>query len=508
MLLRLLKQGCFALACFLFLAPQAPIAQEKFVVALTAMPKTLDPRFAVDSIGWGMNLQLIYGALVQLDYDLKVVPDLAERWERTSDTEYVFYLKKNVRFSNGDLLQAADVKYTFDTVMSPETKSPFIGIKEAIKSIKVLDASTLRFEAPANMPEVTYLLNLFIPIFQKPSEGKTDPNLVGAGPFQIKEKKVSDIILTRNPHYSGNTPNLEQIIFKVIKDDNTRFLKFRKKEIDFAINALPNDKIPQFQRKPLSGTYLVEEGAALQYQYLGFNVEHPILKHKAVRQAFAYAINRDELVKHLMKGHAEKANSLLTPQSVFYTSNLPQYEYNPQKAAELLEQAGFPLKDGKRFTLEYKTSTNKMRTRLGRIIKEQLKQVGVELKIRALEWGTFFSDVKAGNFDMYSLAWSGISDPDFFYSAFHSSQFPPGRNRVRYVNADLDRLVEAGRVEKDLEKRKAIYQEVQEMLAEELPYIGLWYANNLAILKKDVQGYRLHPTGGFHSFRELYRASP
>ncbi len=503
---RMLKQSYFLIVILLFspVFPTHAETQEKLVVAWSAMPKTLDPRFAVDSNGWGMNLQLIHGALVQLDYNLNIVPDLAEQWERPDPTHYIFNLRKNVRFSNGDLVTAADVKYTFDSVMNPKTKSPFIGIKDAIKSIQVLDPRTIAFEAPKNMPEVTYLLSLFIPIFQKPATAEGEPNLIGAGPFQLAEKKVSEIILTPNPHYFREKPAFQQIVFKVIKDDNTRFLKFKKKDIDFAINALPPDKLKQFMRKPLANTYQVLEGPALRYQYLGFNTEHPILKQKSVRQAFAHAINRDELVQYLMNNHAVKADSILTPQNEFHADDLPQYEYNPDKAVALLEQAGFPLKDGKRFTIEYKTSTNKMRQRLGRIIKDQLKQIGVEITVRSLEWGTFFGDVKAGNFEIYSLSWSGVSDPDFFYSAFHSSQFPPGRNRVRYVNPKLDELTEAGRIEHNPEKRKEIYAEIQLMLAEELPYLSLWYANNLAIIKKGVKGYRLHPTGGFHSFRALH----
>ena len=504
MLYRFNKQGFVLLTIFLFCISFKQVeAREQLVVALTAMPKTLDPRFAVDSNGWGMNLQLVYGALVQLDYNLKVVPDLAERWERPDATSYVFHLRKDARFSNGDPLTASDVKYTFDSVMDEQTKSPFIGIKSSIKGVEVIDSHTIRFEAPENMPEVTYLLNLFIPVFQKPADNE-ELILVGAGPFQLKEQNVSDIVLTPNPHFSGKKPALQQIVFKVIKDDNTRFLKFRKGDVDFALNALPADKIKQFEEGDLAEMFQVLEGPSLRYQYLGFNTEHPILKHRAVRQAFAHAINRDELVEFLMHNHAAKADSLLTPQNEFHTTNLSRYEYDPEKAAALLDEAGFLLKDGKRFTIEYKTSTNKMRQRLGRIIKDQLKQVGIEIEVRSFEWGTFFGDVKAGNFEVYSLAWSGVSDPDFFYSAFHSTQFPPGRNRVRYVNAELDRLVEAGRVENDFEKRKAIYVEVQQLLSQELPYLGLWYANNLAILKKDVQGYRLHPTGGFHSFLEIH----
>ncbi|MBF0280161.1 MAG: ABC transporter substrate-binding protein [SAR324 cluster bacterium] len=504
--IRMLKQGCFLLVILLFglVPPTHAETQEKLVVAWSAMPKTLDPRFAVDSNGWGMNLQLIHGALVQLDYNLNIVPDLAGKWERPDSTHYIFHLRKNVRFSNGDLVTASDVKYSFDSVMDPQNKSPFLGIKDSIKSVQVIDPRTLAFEAPENMPEVTYLLSLFIPIFQKPSEEGGEPALIGAGPFQLKEKNVSEIILIPNPYYFDKKPALQQIVFKVIKDDNTRFLKFKKKDVDFAINALPPDKLNQFERKPLADTYTVLEGPALRYQYLGFNTEHPILKNKAVRQAFAHAINRDELVQYLMNNHAVKADSVLTPQNEFHAENLPQYEFSPEKASKLLDQAGFPLKEGKRFSIEYKTSTNKMRQRLGRIIKDQLKKIGVEVTIRSLEWGTFFGDVKAGNFDIYSLAWSGVSDPDFFYSAFHSSQFPPGRNRVRYVNTELDKILEAGRIEKDLEKRKAHYNKIQMILSDELPYLSLWYANNLAIVKKNIQGYRLHPTGGFHSFREIH----
>ena len=277
-----------------------------------------------------------------------------------------------------------------------------------------------------------------------------------------------------------------------------------KGDVDFALNALPTDKIQQFEQGELAEMFQVLEGPALRYEYLAFNTEHPILKQRTVRQAFAHAINRDELVEFLMHNHAAKADSLLTPQNEFHASNLPQYDYDPEKAAALLDEAGFPLKDGKRFTIEYKTPPAKPASVWGSSSKSSLKRVGIEVEVSSFEWGTFLGDVKAGNFELSPLRWIGVSDPDFFYYAFHSTQFPPGLNRVRYVNAELDRLVEAGRVENDLEKRKGIYNEVQQLLGKELPYLGLWYTNNLAILKKDIKGYRLHPTGGFHSFREIH----
>lgn len=501
---RLIKQGClFVFGLLILSVTSVPsYAKDELVMAWQAMPKTIDPRFAVGANSWGMNLQLIYGSLVELDYNLKASPALAESWETPTSTSYVFHLRKNAKFSNGDALTAEDVKFTFDTLMDPETKSPFIGIKNTISSVEVIDANTIRFGSPEGMPEYTYFQSLFVPIFQKNTSA--DAPLLGAGPFQLTSQNASEIVLEANPHFYGTKPGMARVVFKVIKDDNTRFLKFQKGSVDYAFNAVPANKLKQFTKGSLKKNYDVLEGPGLNYQYLGFNTEHPILKHKAVRQAFAHAINRDELVQYLMDNRAVKADSVLTPENDFYAANLPQYEFNPEKAKELLDQAGFPMKDGKRFSLVYKTSENKLRVRLGRIIKEQLKQVGIDIEVRAFEWGTFFGDVKKGNFDIYSLAWRGISDPDFFYEAFHSSKFPPGRNRVRYVNPEMDQLVERARTESNVAERKKLYREVQELLTEEMPYLSLWYANNVAVISKAVKGYRLHPNSPFQSVKDLH----
>ncbi|MBF0286385.1 MAG: ABC transporter substrate-binding protein [SAR324 cluster bacterium] len=498
------KQGCLYIAFFLLLGiPESGGYAKELVVALNAMPKTIDPRLANDVNGYRITQQLLYGTLIEQDYDLKIIPSLAERWETPTPTNYIFYLRKNARFFDGSPVMAADVKYTFDSVMDPKTASPFQFVKEKIKAVEVIGPHTIRFESVA--PQASFLLDLFIPIFKTSTDEQGKIRLVGAGPFQLKRKTASQIILAPNPYYYGGKPALKQIVFKVIKDDNTRFLKFKKGSVDFGINAIPMDKLKQFTTKPLNQKYKLLESAALSYQYLGFNMKHPVLKHKLVRQAIAHAMNREELIQYYKHGHAVKANSLMTPQNEFYSKNLPQYNYDLKKANQLLDQAGYPLRGNKRFTLEYKTTSNKEAVRQARIIKEQLKKVGIEIHVRSLEWGTFFGDVTSGNFALYSLRWVGVSEPDFYYNAFHSTQFPPsGHNRVRYTNPKLDQLVEAGRVEMNSEKRKTIYDQVQQILAEDLPYLSLWYNNNVVIIKEDLKEYRLHPTGGYHSFKLIH----
>ncbi|MGK5093787.1 ABC transporter substrate-binding protein [Deltaproteobacteria bacterium TL4] len=471
----------------------------QLVVGIESKPQTLDPRFAVDVEGMRITQQLIYETLVQQDYQLKIVPALAERWEIPTPTTYVFYLKPGVTFHNGKPLTAQDVKNSFEQVMLKETGSPFQFIQEKIKGISVVDEHTVRFELHA--PQASFLLDSFIPVFQ--GQG---PDFSGTGPFILSENTPSQIVLKRNPHYHEGAPFLEEVVFKVIQDDTTRFLKIQKGTLDLVINAVPLMKLEQFKKGKLSETYRVVEEPGLSYQYLGFNMEHPILKNQKVREAIAHAINLQELIVHFKKNHASIADSLLTPQNEYYAKDLPAYDYNPQKAAELLEQAGYPVKGGKRFSLEYKTTTKQDVITQARIIQNQLQQVGIEISIRSFEWGTFFADIKSGNFDLFSLRWVGVSEPDFYYAAFHSSQIPPaGRNRVRFSNTEIDHLVEQGSVEMNLEKRQSLYFKVQHLLAVELPYLSLWYNNNIAIVRNDLSGFRLHPTGGYHSFKSVQR---
>jgi peptide/nickel transport system substrate-binding protein len=186
------------------------------------------------------------------------------------------------------------------------------------------------------------------------------------------------------------------------------------------------------------------------------------------------------------------------------------YPYDPEKAQALLDEAGYPDPDGNgpepRLKIVYKTSTNALRIRVGEVLQDQLKKVGIEVsEIQAFEWAKFYQDVKDGNFQMYTLQWVGITEPDIFHSIFHSSMTPPnGRNRGRYSNPKIDELTDKGRLVLDVEERKKIYSEIQKILAEELPYVFMWYPHNIVVMDEKLQGFTLYPDGDFASFQDMW----
>jgi peptide/nickel transport system substrate-binding protein len=190
-----------------------------------------------------------------------------------------------------------------------------------------------------------------------------------------------------------------------------------------------------------------------------------------------------------------------------------EWPYDPEKAKQLLDEAGFRDPDGDgpraRFKLSFKSTNLDLRRRMAEAVKEQLRRVGIDLEIRTYEWGTFFSDIKKSNFHLYSLAWVGIQDPDIYYQIFHSSSVPPnGDNRGHYSNAQVDRLLEKGRTAMDATERKRIYSEVQQILADDLPYIPLWWWKNVVVKTSSLQGFVPYPDGDFTALKKVSFRSP
>ncbi|MBN2355297.1 hypothetical protein JXO59_04250, partial [candidate division KSB1 bacterium] len=244
--------------------------------------------------------------------------------------------------------------------------------------------------------------------------------------------------------------------------------------------------------------------------YLGLNLRDPYLKHRPVRQAIAHAIDRQAMIDHLLKGHATLATGLLSPSNWAYEPDVRQYAYDLERANALLDEAGFPDPDGDgpqpRFAITYKTSTNPQSIRIGEIVQEQLKKVGIDVKeIQVLEFATFLDDVRQGNFQMFRLSWVGISDPNMFHTAYHAGMMPPtGGNYCFYANPRVDELTEQGQVTLDPGQRKLIYSEVQKILAEDVPYIYLWYPHNVVVMKANVQGFTPYPEGNFASLKDVW----
>jgi peptide/nickel transport system substrate-binding protein len=245
---------------------------------------------------------------------------------------------------------------------------------------------------------------------------------------------------------------------------------------------------------------LAEQQSGTTMAYLAFNFEDPILAKRDVRQALAYATDRATIIRYLLRGQARPASSLLPPNHWAYEPDVQQFDYDPARAEQLLEAAGFPRgADGVRMHLTLKTSTDESTRLMSEAIADQWKRVGVALQLRPMEFATFYSDITHGSFQLYSLRWVGANnDPDVFEYVFSSKKMPPdGANRGHYRSPQLDVLLDQVRVQMDQGKRKALLSEVQKIVAEDEPYINLWFVDNVCVHRDRLAGIALEPSGDY-----------
>ncbi|MGE5284559.1 MAG: ABC transporter substrate-binding protein, partial [Actinomycetota bacterium] len=282
-------------------------------------------------------------------------------------------------------------------------------------------------------------------------------------------------------------------------------LELKMGSVNFTLNGVDPDLLPAASPP---GRLVVEESPGGNVTYLGYNLRDRALSDARVRRAIALAIDRESIVRTIWKGHADLVSSILPPGSWALDPALPAVRFDPVRAGRLLDDAGFPDPDGEgplpRLRLTYKTSQNEVRRRVATAIQEQLRHVGISVEIQSLEWGTFFSDIKMGNFQLYSLTWVGIADPDILHHAFHSRSAPPdGANRAGYSDVEVDRLTEAARREPSRDKRREMYWRVQWILARDLPVFPLWAGRNLLVRDRRLTGFTLTPDESYASVRAM-----
>jgi peptide/nickel transport system substrate-binding protein len=349
---------------------------------------------------------------------------------------------------------------------------------------------TLKEPSPAFLVDLVVMR--IVPRSTIPQTAAMWKHPIGTGPFQWKSDDDRDVILSRYDNYWGNKPQYSTLRFRTYTDPQSRLLALKKGDIDIAINSLPANLMDSAASDPSIG---IEGDDGITYQFISINHRNPILKKKQVRQALMYGIDREAIIRLKLKDQAKLANNLLPGKSFFAFRENP-YPYNPAKSAALLKQLGYspekPLK------LELKTSTDAQIVSVGLIIKEQLKKVGFDIELKSLEWGTFYDDIKKGNFDLHVSRWTGILDPNCYYDFLHSSQVPPGKNRGAYSNKEFDAWTEKGRTSFDLNDRKKIYTKVQEIFADDVPYVSLWHYKSVGVFRKDrISQLSVPPNGSF-----------
>jgi peptide/nickel transport system substrate-binding protein len=468
-------------------------------------PTNLDPRYATDTHSQRID-SLLFNGLLERDPQMKLHGDLAESWDTPDPLTYVFHLRQNVHFHDGGPLTSADVKSTFAFIMNPANKSPKRGAFRMVTAIEAPDPATVIFHLKE--PYASFTINLLratTGIVPANAGSDFSRHPVGSGAFRfVSQSQDDEVIVERNPDYfrlprndSGGTALVSRVRFRIVPDAIVRALELRKGSADIEVTSLTPDIIPVLAKQP---TLAVTEAPGTNITYLGLNLEDPILKHREVRQALAYATDRESLIRYLVHGQAQIASGILPPNHWAYEANVTQYTLNATRAEQLLDAAGFPRsKDGVRLHLTLKTSTDEQFRVLAAALQEQWRRVGVDLELRPLEFATVLSDAIKGNFQVNLLRWVGANnDPDIFEFVFSSKRFPPdGANRGHYRNPRIDALTDQIRTEMDQEKRKLLCSEVQKILADDLPYLPLWFTDAISVHRKSLGEIPLSPTGDF-----------
>ncbi len=496
-----------------------PAYGDTFIAGSIGDASTLLPVLASDSASSDIN-GLVYNGLVRYDKNFSVVGELAESWNISDDNLTItFHLRAGVKWHDGAPFSSADVKFNYELYIDPDTPTAYA---EAFKQVTGLETpDPLTVVVHYAKPYAPALMSWGMPVHPRhllEGEDITRSPLarkpVGTGPYKLVEWISGEkIVLEANPEYFDRQPFLKRVVYRIIPDPTTQFLELRTGNLDFmGLSPLQYDRqtdTPAFRRLYSKYRYL-----NFGYTYLGYNLRRTMFKDRRVRQALSFAINKQEIIDGVLLGYGAIATGPYKPDTWAYNTQVARYDYNPQKARELLAEAGWADhdgdgivdKDGKPLAFTIVTNQgNDLRSKTGEIIQRRFRDVGVDVKLRIVEWATFLKEfINPGKFDATILGWSGGPEPDQ-YNIWHSSKTAPGQlNFIGFVNPEVDDLLEQGRRIFDQGQRKGYYDRFQEILAEEQPYTFLYIPEALPAVARRFRGIDPAPAGIRYNFDKWY----
>jgi peptide/nickel transport system substrate-binding protein len=466
------------------------------VIAVMSSPTNLDSRVGADNVSSRM-FDLVYSGLIKVTPNFDYAPDLATKWETPDDRTIVFHLNPNAKFHNGQPVKASDVKWTYESLMNPTFVTSKRSGYATVDHIETPDQQTVIFKLKeANAGIFDNLTVGILPTGADTNVYKTKP--IGCGPYKLVEHRPDERLeFEAFDQWHGGAPKIKHVTVRIIPDATTRILEMRRGTVNFEVNQIPFENVAEFEKNP---DFTVVKSSGSVYQYLAFNMHDPALAKPLVRQAIACAIDRDRIIRDIQRGFAQPTETMLAEGHWARASNLPTHPYDPAKAKQLLAQAGYP--NG--LSLVFKTSTDAEANSRAQVMQAMMKQAGFNVTIQSNEMSTFFADIGKGNFQMYSLSRNGIGDPDFYYVIFYSKNEPPnGQNRGYYANPRIDQLLTDGHSTFDRAKRKPMYEEVQKIVATDLPYLSLYMQSNVAVMRKGISGYVQYPAGFYLSVPQM-----
>lgn len=486
------------------------------VVAVEAPPVSFDPRGATPSETAHIQ-QLLFHTLVWRNERFETVPELAERWESDeAERTYTFHLRRGIKFHNGRELTARDVAYTFESLMAPGFDSPKRAAFSKLRRVEALDADTVVFHCRERYPGLPVDL-MAVGIIPEGSGATIAEHPIGTGPFRFENYIESqEITLQAFPEAFRGGPAVRRLKIKIIRDPTTLSLELLSGAVHFAVNTRLSPDFVEEQRRLETLKVAISDGANVEYLVL--NTTDPLLADRRVRQAIAYGLDRRAIIENLLQRQAREADTVLPPRHWAYNPNVRRYDYNPDKARQLLEAAGYTDPDGEgpapRLRLTLKTSSAEYARQIATIMQEQLRLIGIALELQSFEFQTYINDLNRGKFQMGFLRLVGGYFPDIFKAAFGSRSIPYDPtirdeartgflNRARYRHLETDQLIAQAEVTKDRQEQIKLYGRIQEILAEDVPWIYLWYPANVAVMSPRVGNVHIPPSGDFFFIKDL-----
>ncbi|MEX2270400.1 MAG: ABC transporter substrate-binding protein [Vicinamibacterales bacterium] len=476
------------------------------VVATLNAPSNFDPRTGSLEADQKIH-QMLYNSVVKIDDQLQVVPELAETLTNPEPTKYVATIRKGVRFHDGRALTARDVAFTFNSFLDPNFTSPKKGAYRLLASVRAVDDYTVEFTLKE--PFGSFPINLVMGIVPDGSPASIARQPIGTGPYKFTSYLPDDrTILAPNMDYWEGPPANDGVVLKVVPDETMRGLELRKGSADIVVNDLAPDIIHTMVQE---GKVAVKTSPGVDYAYIGFNLRDPLLQDVRVRQAIGFAVDRQAIVEYLRRGMASIASGVIPPLSWAYADDTFKFTFDPARARQLLDEAGYRDPDGDgpqpRMRLTLKTSTSEIYRVQAAVIQRDLANVGIDLELRSMELATLFGDIIGGNVQLYTLQWVGVTDPDMLRRVFHSREVSPaGVNRGHYKNSQVDALIDRATRSTNDAERKQLFTEVQRIVARDAPYVGLWYKTNVAVYQPSLEGVTLSPIADYTFLRHVHRA--
>jgi peptide/nickel transport system substrate-binding protein len=499
--------------------PGVPAYGDAIVLGSIGEPSTLLPLLASDSASRDVAGQ-IYNGLVRYDKNLKLEGDLARSWDVSGDgLTIIFHLRKGVKWHDGHPFTSHDVLYTYHITIDPKTPTAYAENFKQVKSAEAPDPYTFRVTyakpfAPALESWGESVLPAHLLEGKDITISELGRNPVGTGPYRFKEWIAGQkLVLESNHDYFEGRPYIDRYVYRIIPDNSTMYMELKAGGLDM-MGLTP----VQYQRQTVNREFLSRFNKyrypASAYTYMGYNLRHPLFRDKRVRQAITAAISKDEIVQGVLLGMGQAAHGPYKPGAWAWNPHVKEPGYDPERSGALLAEAGWReknadgilVKDGKPFRFTILTNQgNDQRLKTAQIIQRRLRVVGIDVKIRVIEWASFLAHfIDKGNFEAIILGWTIGQDPDLF-DVWHSSKTGPKElNFIGFRNSEVDRLIEEGRGTFDLEQRRRCYYRIQDILAEEQPYTFLYVPDALPVVSARFRGIEPAPAGITHNFIKWY----